>query len=184
MTIAAFDPGRNLGILRAPAREKAAIVHDHTLYTRKLRDTTDLGAFLRSADAHIHEALIGATECAIERPNTQGQNHSGIVKNVALAGHIAYLATCKGVAVEWVNVSAVKLILTDSGNAKKEQVIPAAELWLGLPGGTLTEHEADALGVWLVRCYGVPEGRAAREKAASARRRAEKEAAKQKGPLL
>lgn len=176
--IVAFDPGRNLGVCRAPSRDKKAVVHDVSLYTRKLRDTTDLGAYLRSADDHIREAIRGTSEVVIEEPNTQGQNHSGIVKNVALAAHIAYWATLDGVPWRFINLRHAKVILTDNGAAKKEQMMPAAEFLLGLPRGRLTEHEADAFGIWMVASFGVPESSSARKARHAKERREAKEAAK------
>ncbi len=185
MMIAAFDPGRNLGVLRAPLRDKAAIIHGKTLYTARLRDTTDIGAFLKSADDPIREALHGVEKAVVEAPNTQGQNHSGIFKNCALAAHIFYWCSHMGVKAEFINLKHAKVILCDNGNAKKEHMIPAAEFQLGLSAGQLTEHEADAFGIWLVESFGIPESPSERQaKAATARRlererlRAEKEARK------
>lgn len=177
MTIALFDPGRNLGILQAPLREKGAIVHNVTLRTEKLRDTTKLGPFLYSADDHIREALRGMKVAAIEAPNTQGSNHTGIVKNVALAGHIAWHATSMGIEVQWWNLRHAKMALTDNGNAKKEEMIAAAEMYLGLAAGTLSEHEADVFGGWLVLSYGVPMNHGDRHKLQVQRRKDEKAAA-------
>lgn len=176
--ILAIDPGRHMGVCRVPARERQAIVHGENLYTIKLKDTTDLGLYLRSAQDPLRELLAGCTDVYVERPNTERQHYTAIRKNMALLSFTAYWATFYGVAFHEVNVAHVKGILTDSGNAKKEFVMERAEYLLGLPAGALTEHEADAFGVWMVASYGPPQKAADRQKAFTARKRAEKEAAK------
>jgi Holliday junction resolvasome RuvABC endonuclease subunit len=174
-----FDPGRNLGVLKAPAQDRKAIVHGVNWTTLKLKDTTDPGAYLRSADELIREWLRGATRVAVERPNTERQHYAAIRKNMMLLGHIAYWAHCElGIVAEEINVSHVKSALTDNGNAKKELVIDRAEYLMGMPAGSLTEHEADALGVWMVASFGPPMKAAERARAFTARKRAAKEAAK------
>lgn len=173
-----FDLGRNLGVLRAPLKEKAAIIHGVSLTTIKLRDTTDLGAFLRSADEPIREWIRGADEVHVEAPNTIGQNHWAIRKNCALLGHVFYWACHHGIPCKPWNVTEAKLALADRGNAKKEEMMAAAEFQLGLRAGTLTEHEADAYAGWLLVSYGAPPNAAQRQKAAVAKRKAAREAAK------
>jgi Holliday junction resolvasome RuvABC endonuclease subunit len=187
MVIVGMDPGRHLGICKVAKGAKHLIVPEVTLVTKKLRDTTDLGAFLHSADDPIREALAGADLLAIERPNTAGQHHAGVFKNVALYGHALYWAAHHGVEVLPVNVSAAKLALTDRGNAKKPEMISAAEFQLGLTASSLDEHCADAYAVWLFACYGAPPSAGARAKVAVEKRRIEREAAKAaklKGALL
>jgi Holliday junction resolvasome RuvABC endonuclease subunit len=178
MTVAVLDPGRNLGVLRAPLRERAAIIHGRTLYTAKLRDTTDLGAFLRSGDDHIREAIRGVDEVWVEEANTQGQNHTGIVKNVALVGHIAYWCVLDDKPLKFFNLRNAKVALTDSGNAKKPEMIAAAEFQLGVKPGHLSEHEADVFAGWLVASFGVPVSASQRAAKAAKERRLAREAAK------
>lgn len=174
MTAVFFDPGRNLGVLRVPLREKSVIAHGINLTTLKLRDTTDIGAWLRSSDEPIREWIRGASEVWAEKPNSRSSNHAAVAKNFALYGHLAYWCTFEGIPFRGWNVTEAKLAMTDSGNAKKERVIPAAEFYLGLPAGTLTEHEADVVAGFVVVSYGAPPNAGERAKAAVAKRRAAK----------
>jgi Holliday junction resolvasome RuvABC endonuclease subunit len=169
-------------VCRAPAGRKDLI----QVHTRKLADTTDLGAYLRSADQHIRDEFEGASAIAVEQPNTAGQHYSGIRKNIALIGHIHYWASIYGLQVTEINVSAVKIAMTGHGHAKKEQVILGAYKFLGTDPTThpLDEHMADAIGVWHVFSYGVQESTRQREDRERKERTAAKRAAKAAGPLL
>lgn len=178
MIIVGVDPGTNLGVCRAPKGDRRAIVAGVSLKTVRLKDTTDLGAWLRSADEPIRELLRGADLLAIEKPNTQGQHHSGLFKNIALYGHCLYWATHHGVRVQPINVSHSKTILTDRGNAVKDEMVAAAEFQLGLRPGELDHNAADAFAAWLVASYGIPKSASVRAAEAATKRRLEREAAK------
>lgn len=181
MIIAAIDPGTNLGVCKAPKCDRSAIRPDVTLKTVKLRDTTDIGAWLRSSDDHIREVLRGADLLAIEKPNTQGQNHTGLFKNIALYAHCCYWACHHGVRVQPINASHVKTILTDRGNAVKDEMVAAAEFQLGLKPGEIDHNAADAFAVWLVASFGIPKSASQRaQEAATARRIAREQARAEK----
>lgn len=174
-----LDPGRNLGVLRAPLREKMAIVHGVNLTTVKLRDVTDLGAWLCSADAHLAEWIMpGVSEVWCEAPNTDGQNHWAVRKNCALMGHIAHYAARCGIPFRTWNVMDAKVALCDRGNAKKVDMMTAAEFQLGLSAGTLSEHEADTFAGWLIASWGVQLSPTKRAAQAAAKRREAKAALK------
>lgn len=167
---------------RAPAGRKDLI----EVRTRLLRDTTDLGAYLRSADQHIRDEFEGASAIAVEQPNTAGQHYNGIRKNIALIGHIHYWASIYGLNVTEVNVSHVKIAMTGNGHAKKEQVIAGAYRFLETSALKIDidEHMADAVGVWHVFSYGVQESVNQRKTREAKERAAAKRAAKASGPLL
>jgi Holliday junction resolvasome RuvABC endonuclease subunit len=167
----AFDPGRHLGVAKAPLGESHRLVFE----TVKLKDTTEIGPFLRSADQHLQALLREATAVCIEKPNTQNQHHTGIFKNVALYGHVAYWCDMMGVPFNPVNAMHVKTALTGLGTAKKEQMIAGADA-LGFRG--LDEHQADALGAWWTISFGVTESKTDYEKRMAGERRAAREAAR------
>lgn len=173
----AFDPGMHLGWACAPLGES----HLLRFGTIKLRDTTDLGAYLRSADSELQAILRGKTAIAIEKPNTHAQHHTGIFKNVSLYGHVAYWANMLGIPMNPVNTMHVKTSITGSGNANKEMMIAGAR---ALGFDVADEHQADALGAWWTISYGVPESKTDYNKRMAAERRAAKEAAKAQKGLL
>jgi Holliday junction resolvasome RuvABC endonuclease subunit len=162
-----FDPGRHLGVARGPV----GVIDRVVLRTHKLRDVTALGPYLSSATDFILREIDGATACAAEIPNTAGQNHTGIRKNFALVGHIAWLCAQRGVPFREVPVHEAKLALTGRGNAQKPDMIAGAAEKFRIPAHLLDEHMADAAGVWFVFSFGAPPSKTQLAKQAAAARR-------------
>lgn len=133
--------------------------------------STDLGVFCRSADPFWRAMLPRCTAVAIEKPNTAGDSaYFAIRKNMALLAMCHYW---RGFypnvrAIEEISVMSGKLALSGMGHASKEQMIQAAAD-KGYEG--MTEHEADALGVFWVYHFGHAETKAQREKRERAERK-------------
>lgn len=121
--------------------------------TFELEETTDLGLFLQSSDAFLMNVLPGVKQIAYEQPYL-GDNLWPAQKLLALLGHVAYHARFQGIGWKQMHPianSTGKKKLAGHGHAEKPQMIEAAKLW-GLDDPD--EHEADALGVWLVKQFG------------------------------
>lgn len=148
MTVLALDLGKNIGWVKGGA------VGPVQSGTFPLEDTTDLGEWLRSADPFLTSGVLrGVSSIAIEQP-FMGKSLWPMQKLSALLGHIVYYASFEGVGwkqVEMVGVSTGKKKLAGSGRAEKEDMIAAAIAW-GLDDPD--EHEADALGIFLVHLFG------------------------------
>lgn len=125
---------------------------------------SDLGKRLRSTDEFWRAMLPLCTGIAIEKPNTAGDsNYFPIRSNMAMLGHAHYwLGYYPNVtAIEEISVNSGKLALTGFGHADKDQMIASAARQ-GYAG--MDEHQADALGIWMVFQFGKPETKAERLK--------------------
>ncbi len=130
----------------------------------ELKNTTDLGVWLRSSDeffqAIFQEQVTGV---AVEQPFL-GESYYPARKLLALLGMAHYWGSFYGVSSMCfmeVAISTGKRTLSGYGKADKDQMIAAAAA-RGYPSIT-TEHEADALGVWWVYQFGAMEPAAKRK---------------------
>jgi len=133
----------------------------------ELKNTTDLGAWLRSSDPLFQALLPQCTAIAVEQP-FMGKSYFPARKLIALLGHVYYHWNCIGRSasgIEEIPVSTGKLTLSGHGGADKDRMIAAAAE-RGYPD--LSEHEADALGIWWCYVFG------RRESIAKARARTSK----------
>jgi Holliday junction resolvasome RuvABC endonuclease subunit len=121
--------------------------------TVELKDTTNLGQYVRSMNEPVGELLKMCTAVAVEKPNTGGNSaYFAIRKNMAALGKVCELADFWGKSPPAeISVSSAKLTLAGHGHADKEMMIAAA---LRLYGHEMNEHEADALAIWHVFVYG------------------------------
>lgn len=150
--ILGLDLGQNLGWVLGnrvgPLR--------HGVFT--LKNTTDLGAWLRSSDEFFQYIFQeGVTGVAVEQP-FMGSSYQAARKLLALLGHAYYWASFYGIPTscfQEVAISTGKRTLSGYGKADKDQMIAAAAA-RGYPDLD-TEHEADALGVWWVYQFGAME---------------------------
>ncbi|MBU0801416.1 MAG: hypothetical protein KKA05_10515 [Alphaproteobacteria bacterium] len=121
-----------------------------------LANTTDLGAWLESADEILNPLLRGATGVAVEQP-FMGKNYFPVRKLIALLGQVHRWARIHNIhyqAIQEIAIPTGKRTLSGSGKADKDMMIAAAAAH-GYEG--MTEHEADALGVWWVYQFGAAE---------------------------
>lgn len=175
------DPGSNLGWTLGPVSADAPpaqVAHG----TFKLRDTTDLGAFLVSADEPLRDLFgRGVTAWAIEIPNTRYiKSAAAAAKLMGIYSHCLYWASlCALEKPTGFAPNEIKLALTGNGGADKDMMIAAAR---ALGHMVLTDHEADAIAIRRAYLFGVPETKTEREKRAAAERRAARAA--KKGPKL
>lgn len=180
-----IDPGKFIGWTIGPVSADATA--DQVAFgSFKLAETTDLGAYLASADEHLQDLFgRGVTRWAIEVPNTmKGSSHAAIVKGVGLYAHALYWARILQLPPPAVfSPSEIKLALTGNGAAKKGKDNPEMETAAQALGFDVqNDHEADAVALRRAYTHGVPDSKSEREKKAAAARRAAKEAAK--GPKL
>lgn len=133
-----------------------------------LKNTTDLGLWLRSSDDFFIPMFRdgGVTGVAIEQPflspggkKADGSSKPGgyypARKLLSLLGHAYMWGSFYGLSdihFEEVPVASAKLTLSGSGAADKDQMIAAAAA-RGYPSIT-GEHEADALGIWWCYVFG------------------------------
>ncbi len=176
-----IDPSTNLGWSLGPASADA-LASEVAFGTIKLSATSDLGAFLQSADDPLAELFgqKGATRWAIEIPNTQRSYHSAILKGCALFGHCLYMARVYQMPPPSVfSPTELKLALTGNGAAKKGEKHPEMERAARLLGHMVqNDHEADAIALRRAYLFGVPETKTEREKREAGERRAARDATK------
>jgi hypothetical protein len=125
---------------------------------------THLGKRVASADAFWRKMLPRCDGVAVEKPNTAGNSaYFAIRSNMALLGALHYWSTFypNVRVIEEISVMSGKLALSGNGHASKEEMIAAAAA-LGYEG--MTEHEADALGIWWIYQFGPAETKAQRMK--------------------
>ena len=174
-----IDLGENMGWTVGPISADAP-TSDVRCGTFKLRATTRLGLFLRSAEEPFRELFStpGIVGVGVEKPDTMGNSYFGIRKNMALLGQMYVWLEHHGLSqdiVQEISVTSGKLRLSGSGRAKKPEMMAAATA----KGYAIeTEHEADACGIREVYIYGKAETKAQREKREAAERRAARKAEK------
>lgn len=153
MSVLAIDIGRNMGWVMG--NSVGPLQHG----TIVLENTTNLGRYQASVMEALRPLIRQASAIAIEKPIVGGKasGYHAIRKNFAALGMIHYLAHLygTGASVEEISVTTGKLTLAGSGRADKDQMIFAA-IERGLPAG-ITQHEADAFGIWWVYIYGARE---------------------------
>ena len=171
-----IDPSTGLGWTIGPFSPDTP--NDQVSFgTVKLSTSTDVGAYLQSADEALQDLMSrGITAWAIEVMNTQRSYHHAIVKGVAIYSHCLYTARLLQLPPPTVfSPTEIKTTMTGNGLAKKPEIIAAAQL-LGFD--VKTDHEADAIGIRRAYIFGVPEGKTERLKREAKERREAKEAAK------
>lgn len=178
------DTGSTIGWTRGPASADAT-PGEIEFGSRKLAETTDLGAYLASADEVFQELFAGVTRWAIEQPNTRhAKSGAAAAKMMGLYAHALYWARVLQLPPPVVySPNEVKLALTGNGNAKKGKETPEMETAARALGFAVkNDHEADAIGIRRAYTHGVPETKAEKAKRETAERRAAKEA--KKAPTL
>lgn len=123
--------------------------------TFEMKNTSDLGAWLRSSD-ELWQGLFGSGQVdgiAVEQPFL-GQDYYPARKLLALLGHMAYWANFYGISsrsIQEIPIATGKLALSGRGNADAEMMIAAA---LRVHGVEMNEHEAHAAGIHNVYLFG------------------------------
>ena len=164
MTVLAIDLGRHMGWVLGKA--VGPIEHG----TIELENTTDLSRYLASMVDPLRPLMRRATAIAVEQPVVGGaaSGFHAIRKNFAMLGMVHYLAGIYGVSsVTEISVTTGKLTLAGHGRADKDAMIFAA-IERGLPLG-ITDHEADAYGIWWVHIHGKAERTNMRPKSSKGR---------------
>jgi len=147
MNVLGLDLGQTVGWFLAPPVGPARWGHF------ELESTTDLGRWLRSADAALQALLPMADEIAIEQPFL-GASYYPARKLIALLGHCYWHAGFCGISassIVEIPVATGKHTLAGHGQADKAMMIAAAAVD-GYEG--LSEHSADAYGIWKVHVFG------------------------------
>lgn len=179
-----LDTGSTIGWTLGPVSADAT-PDEVTFGSFKLADTTDLGAYLASADEFLQDFFSKVTRWAIEIPNTRhAKSAAAAAKMMGLYAHALYWARVMQAPPPSVfTPSEVKLALTGNGAAKKGADNPEMETAARALGYEVeNDHQADAVAIRRAYTHGVPDTKAEREKQAAAARRAAREA--QKGPKL
>lgn len=124
--------------------------------TIELKNTTNLGQYIRSINPPLQELLQQCRVVAVEKPNTGGNSaYFAIRKNMAALGKICELCDFMGLGQPTeISVMTGKLTLAGTGRADKDMMIAAAKQQFG---HDMNEHEADALGIWKVFVFGAAE---------------------------
>lgn len=179
------DPGKFIGWTLGPLSADTP-ASDIAFGSFKLAETTDLGAYLASADEHLQDLFSrGVTRWAIEVPNTmKGSSHAAIVKGVGLYAHVLYFARLMQVPPPTIfSPTEIKLALTGNGAAKKGKDTPEMENAARALGFAVqNDHEADAVAIRRAFTHGIPDSKSERAKKEAAARKAARLAAK--GPAL
>lgn len=180
-----LDTGGTIGWTRGPVSADAT--SDEVAFgSHKLAETTDLGAYLASADQFFQDFFSsGITRWAIEQPNTRhAKSAAAAAKMMGLYAHALYFARLMQMPPPAIfTPSEVKLGLTGNGAAKKGKDNPEMENAARALGFDVqNDHEADAVAIRRCYTHGVPETKTERAKAEAAKRKAAKIAAK--GPAL
>lgn len=147
MITVGLDLGQSIGFFKGGA------VGPCTHGTFRMKQTTDLGLWLRGSDEFFREVLVGVDAIAIEQP-FMSRDYYAVRKLLALVGYANMWASTMGVPaarIIEVPVATAKLTLAGSGKAEKWQMMAAAAE-RGYPD--LDEHSADAFGVWTVSVFG------------------------------
>lgn len=176
-----LDSGGTIGWTLGPRSADAAPA-DIAFGSFKLKETTDLGAYLASSDEFFQDFFgRGVTRWAIEIPNTRAaKSAAAAAKMMGLYAHALYWGALMQLPPPTVFApNEIKLALTGNGNAKKGADTPEMENAARALGFDVqNDHEADAVAIRRAYTHGVPETKAERDKRAVAERRAAKEAAK------
>ena len=152
--ILGLDLGQTIGWFKA----KPVGPCQHGQFT--LKNTTDLGLWLRSSDAFFAEVLEGVTAIGVEQPFL-GSDYYPARKLLALLGHVYYHANTRGIAASMIReypVATAKLTLAGHGKAEKWKMIEAAAK---MGHEDMGEHAADALAQWCCYVHGPRESLAA-----------------------
>lgn len=142
-----LDLGQNVGWFKGGA------VGPCTFGTFRMKNTTDLGLWLRGSDEFFREVLVGVDAVAIEQPFFS-RDYYAVRKLISLVGYACMWSSTMGIPaarIAEIPVPTAKLTLAGSGRAEKSDMIAAAAD-RGYPG--LNEHESDAFAVWTVSVFG------------------------------
>jgi Holliday junction resolvasome RuvABC endonuclease subunit len=109
----------------------------------------DIAARCLQARRLVHGHIVAWREdvdlIVIESPASHF--NGGLIPQARVSGAVLGLISELGIAWLERTPSAAKKALTGKGNAKKGEMIAAAQMALG--GWELDEHQADAYGLWL-----------------------------------
>lgn len=143
MTTLALDIALKTGWAR---RDRAGVIHSGVWFTDKPARKHE-GEPLHRLEQWIVETVLAqnVNRIIVERPITKGSNSSPL--QVQMSGVALLVAGRYGLTFEYASPATVKKAVTGNGHAEKEDMVRAAENYLGRK--VIDDNEADAVSILL-----------------------------------